>query len=80
MRPAGALFALIALAVASDAFADARIDREIARLEAALDAVDTYSVLATGLIALGAHVNRAILRVLQAIAGLQNEETRQPSR
>ena len=32
-----------------------------------LGTVMTYSILAVGLIALGAHVNRAILRVLQAI-------------
>jgi hypothetical protein len=36
-----------------------------------LGTVMTYSILAIGLIALGAHVNRAILRVLQAIDGLK---------
>lgn len=41
MRIAGALFAVIAIAVASEAFADARIDREIARLDAALKAAET---------------------------------------
>lgn len=34
--------------------------------------VTTYSILAFGLIALGAHVNRAILRVLHAIDGIKN--------
>jgi hypothetical protein len=33
--------------------------------------VMTYSILAIGLVALGAHVNRAILRVLQAIDGIK---------
>ena len=32
--------------------------------------VMTYSIVAIGLVALGAHVNRAILRVLQAIDGI----------
>lgn len=36
----------------------------------------TYSILAIGLVALGAHVNRAILRVLHAIDALRSEETR----
>lgn len=36
-----------------------------------LGTVMTYSVLAIGLIILGAHVNRVILRVLQAIDGIQ---------
>lgn len=41
-----------------------------------LGTVMTYSILAVGLIALGAHVNRAILRVLQAIAGMETVQTR----
>ena len=32
--------------------------------------VMTYSILALGLVALGAHVNRAVLRVLHAIDGI----------
>jgi hypothetical protein len=36
-----------------------------------LAAVMTYSILAVGLVALGAHVNRAILRVLRAIDNLK---------
>jgi hypothetical protein len=36
-----------------------------------LGTVMTYSILAIGLVALGAHVNRAILRVLQAIDGIK---------
>lgn len=36
-----------------------------------LAAVMTYSILAVGLIALGAHVNKAILRVLHAIDTLR---------
>lgn len=32
-----------------------------------LGTVMTYSIIAVGLVALGAHVNRAILRVLQAL-------------
>jgi hypothetical protein len=40
-----------------------------------LGTVMTYSILAVGLIALGAHVNRAILRVLQAIAGMNTVQT-----
>ena len=35
-----------------------------------LGTVMTYSIIAVGLVALGAHVNRAILRVLHAIDGL----------
>lgn len=38
-----------------------------------LGAVMTYSVIAVGLVALGAHVNRAILRVLHAIDGIRLE-------
>lgn len=36
-----------------------------------LGTVMTYSILALGLVALGAHVNRATLRVLQAIDGMK---------
>jgi len=36
-----------------------------------LGTVMTYSILALGLVALGAHVNRATLRVLQAIDGMR---------
>lgn len=36
-----------------------------------LATVMTYSILSVGLIALGAHVNRAILRVLQAIDSMK---------
>lgn len=38
-----------------------------------LATVMTYSILAIGLVALGAHVNRAILRVLRAISELGSE-------
>lgn len=34
-----------------------------------LGTVMTYSILAIGLVALGSHVSRSVLRVLQAIAG-----------
>jgi hypothetical protein len=37
-----------------------------------LGTVMTYSMVAVGLVALGAHVNRAILRVLQAIDGTKS--------
>ena len=36
-----------------------------------LGTVMTYSILSVGLIALGAHINRAILRVLQAIDSMK---------
>ena len=36
-----------------------------------LGTVMTYSILALGLVALGAHVNRATLRVLQAIDAMR---------
>lgn len=36
-----------------------------------LGTVMTYSIIAIGLVALGAHVNRGILRVLQAIEGVK---------